>query len=848
MLLLKRILILFTCFVFILSAKAQDKNKAIALKDILQSIEKQHHVIFNYIDNEVIVFKITPPRRTLTLNEKLKYLQKKTNLFFENINNQYINVFNKIPIKKIKICGYVFSKENNKVLENANIRITDTNNRAITDNRGYFELQLGNSTEIIISFVGYTSQKITISNFGEDCISIYLEQEIAALEDITTHHYLTSGITKTTNGTYEMKPKKLSILPGLIEADVLQVMQQIPGINSVNESVSSINARGGTHDQNLFLWNGIKMYQTGHFFGLISVFNPNLAHTVSISKNGSSAFYGEGVSSVVDISSNSNSLEKNSFSAGINMINFDIYSKFNVNKNGYIEISSRRSITDILETPTYKEYFNTAFQNTSINSSIISKSIDFTNDETFYFFDVTAKYHQKIGKKNYLVADFISINDKIKVNQSATINDNYQSEKNFLYQQNIGANLLWKRNWNKSNKSHLTIYTSSYELEAQKNKIEANQNIKQENEVLDNGVKLENNHQISSKFTFNNGYQFNEIATINLDAVSNPQFYRRIKKSLRTHALVLEGKFNDSVSKIHLTTGLRLNYIEQFNKYLFEPRLEFNYGISPHLNLELLGEFKSQNCFQIIDLQKDYFGIEKRRWIIADNTTIPIQRSKQFSIGLSFFKNNWLLSLENFHKKVTGINSLGQGFQNQLEFVKINGEYEVLGSEMLVQKKINHFITWMSYSFNNNNYSFQENHPPDFSNNFELEHVVSWAGIYEKNNFKIALGSKWHSGKPITIPSTLELINGNTLNPSIEYNSPNTRNLDSFFQVNFSTTYKWQSIKGINYKLGFSILNVLNKTNVINKYYLINDTTNSIEEIKSFALSRTPNLSFRVEF
>ena len=98
-----------------------------------------------------------------------------------------------------------------------------------------------------------------------------------------------------------MKPKKLGILPGLIEADVLQVMQQIPGINSVNESVSSINARGGTHDQNLFLWNGIKMYQTGHFFGLISVFNPNLAHTISIIKSGSSAFYGESVSSVVDI-------------------------------------------------------------------------------------------------------------------------------------------------------------------------------------------------------------------------------------------------------------------------------------------------------------------------------------------------------------------------------------------------------------------------------------------------------------------------------------------------------------------------------------------------------------------
>ena len=334
----------------------------------------------------------------------------------------------------------------------------------------------------------------------------------------------------------------------------------------------------------------------------------------------------------------------------------------------------------------------------------------------------------------------------------------------------------------------------------------------------------------------------------NLDAVNNPKFYRKIKNSLRTHALILEGKFNDSISKIHLTTGLRVNYTEQFKKYLFEPRLEFNYGFLPHFNLEILGEFKSQNCFQIIDLQKDYFGIDKRRWIIANNSTVPVQRSKQCSVGLSFAKNNWLLSLENFYKKVIGINSLGQEFQNQLEFVKINGEYEVLGSEMLVQKKINHFITWMSYSFNTNNYYFQENTPTVFPNNFELEHIVSWAGIYEKNNFKIALGSKWHSGKPITTPLTTETSNGTTLSPSIKYNLPNNSNLDSFFQVNFSTTYKWKNSTGVNYKIGFSVLNVLNKSNIVNRYYSVDATSKNIDEVNSFALGRTPNLSFRVEF
>ena len=63
-------------------------------------------------------------------------------------------------------------------------------------------------------------------------------------------------------------------------------MQQIPGVYSADQTISNINVRSGTHDQNLFLWNGIRLFQTGHFFGLISSLNPNLAHTISISKNG----------------------------------------------------------------------------------------------------------------------------------------------------------------------------------------------------------------------------------------------------------------------------------------------------------------------------------------------------------------------------------------------------------------------------------------------------------------------------------------------------------------------------------------------------------------------------------
>ncbi|WP_244248439.1 TonB-dependent receptor [Flavobacterium foetidum] len=813
-------------------------------KKIITDIEEQHDVSFNYTEDNIEGLELNPPKKSLSLEQKLEYLTEKTDLSFENIGNKFINIYKKNKASKI-ICGYILSSADKKPVENANIGLNNKKHFT-SDSDGYFEFNKENQNAFIITHVGYASKRISIGNTdANDCFQILLEPEITELHEIKTNSILASGISKNTDGSLEIKPKKFGILPGLIEPDALQTMQQIPGVNSLDESVSSINVRGGTHDQNLFLWNGIRIFQTGHFFGLISVFNPNLAHTISIYKNGSSAFYGESVSSVVAISSTPEKAEKNSFSAGINMINADVYAKYNLSKKSYIEISARKSITDFLETPTYKEYFNKVFQNTTITDFSQNQNVNYQIDKKFGFYDATLKYAQKIGLKDQIVLDLITIKDNLEVFQSATVYDINTSENNVLRQQNYGGNLLWKRNWNNFNTTKINVYNSSYELLANQKTTYGNQIVVQENTVDNNGVNLENNHILNAKFSFSDGYQFNEIGITNLEHVTNPAFYRKTKDVLRTHAVILEGKYNDTISRVYFKGGVRLNYIEKFKKYIAEPRVQVAYGISKSLNLELLGELKSQNSQQIIDLQKDYFGIEKRRWIVSNNGTIPIQRSRQLSLNLAYQKNSWLLDIENFYKKVTGITTSSQGFQNQLEFVRTTGDYEIWGTEMLIQKKINHFLTWLSYTYNENNYHFPNYEYQRFPNNFELTHTLSLAGIYEKNNFKIALGTKWSSGRPKTSPNVSQI---DLSDPVLVYNRPNNSNLHMFSQVNLSSTYKWETANGIQYKIGISILNILNRKNEISEYYRISSLTNSIEEVDTFSLQRTPNLSFRISY
>lgn len=844
--LVKYLFLVFIFFAFVCKVSAQDKGKIISLKNVLISIEKQHNITFNYLDNEIVNINITPPNKNLPLSKKIAFLQEKSKLQFRIIDSKFIAIFSDKKIHKVS--GYVFSGSDYSPLENANIAFED-GSKTTTNSSGYFEMKLEKIVPHSISYVGYETTQIPVEKSNQkSSTTIYLKPKTDELREVITTQFLTTGITKSIDGSFIIKPKKFGLLPGMIEPDILQTMLQLPGIYSTDESVSSINVRSGTHDQNLFLWNGIKMYQTGHFFGLISAFNPYLSHSAKIYKNGSSAFYGDGVSSVVDISTDSDLSENNKFSASINMLNADLYAKIKLSKNGFVEIAARRSLPDLIKTETYNQYYKKAFQNTTITNFSLNENVTYLSDEKFHFYDITTKYFQKIGTKNKLVLDFITVSDELLISQKNSEYNPTYFKDNSLYQKNYGANLSWETIWNAKNSTSFSASSSQYELDGENKDALNLDSKKQENIVIDRSAKIENNHKISSKFDFNNGYQLNSLQIENIVEDKKLSVTNYSKEKLTIHSVIAEGKFRDSISKINIIAGVRANYLQQFSKILIEPRFQFNYDPSASVNINLLGEIKSQNTFQIIEYHNDYFGIEKRRWIMANDSTVPIQTSKQISLGFNYKRSNWVISIDNYYKSVSGITSLSQGFQNQYEQEKSTGDYNVKGIEFFVQKKINHFLTWITYNFNDSKYNFPTFTNATFTNNFEIDHIISWAGIYERNNFKFAIGTKWHSGKPETSTANSEINYSDPLNPKIDFDKPNTTYLEKFFQVDASANYKWTSKGNIQYKFGVSLQNVLNRKNELNEYYRINTTFKSIEEIKTFGIGRTPNFSFRVIF
>lgn len=667
--------------------------------------------------------------------------------------------------------------------------------------------------------------------------------EVQELQEVVVGSYLTSGISRNNNGITSIKPQQFGILPGMIEPDVLQTIQALPGVMSVDETISNINIRGGTHDQNLILWDGIKMYQSGHFFGLISAFNPYLTQHVDVSKNGTSARYGDGVSSVIDMQ-NANELSHH-FKAGVglNMTHMDGFLVLPLGKKTELQFSTRRSITDWIDTPTYDSYFDRVFQDTDLTNNGRDLNGTISKDERFYFYDVSAKLLTNLNKKDRLRFNFLTISNDVHYREQSTINDENTESNSFLKQNSLSGGATYLRTWNSKFNTSLQFYGSKYDLDANNQDVINNQRLIQENKVLEYAVKLDTDWFINNHFKLSSGYQFFETGISNLEDMNNPRFKSYIKEVVRTHSVYSELKYLSSNLNTNVKVGARANYYEKFDVYKLEPRVSFSQRFLNYFRFELLGELKTQTTSQIIDLQNDFLGIEKRRWILANNESIPIIESKQASAGIHYNQNQLLVSAETYLKHVDNITSRSQGFQNQFQYVKDIGSYEVVGLDVLVNKQFENTSAWLSYSYSKNTYQFDIiNNGKAFPNNVDIQHAVTFGATHTLGNLKLAIGVNWHTGKPITEPNNDDPVIGNDIN----YNAPNSSNLKDYFRTDFSATYRLKLSETTNAVAGISLWNLTNQENIINSYYKLED--DEVIRIDNTSLGLTPNASLRVSF
>jgi len=836
--------IVFLLFGFVHQAMAQETEKQ-SLQQILETLETRFDVRFTYPSEEIKILTIEAPKNELSLTQAIVYITEKTGLIFNKINARYFTIVSKNENSR---CGKVVSMDTGEVLAAATIQVIDGSFSTVTNDQGIFYIPKNISEKnILIRHIGLTEIILPISQLSNDCTPIYLQTETTRLETVLLKSYLVKGIDKEQNSAITINTENFGLLPGQIENDVLQIAQALPGVESVDETISNINIRGGTHAENLILWENIRMYQSGHFFGLISAFNPDITNTVTVYKNGTPARYSEGVSGVIDMRADSKIPDKTSGSGGVNLLNASAYVAIPLSETLGIQVAGRKSLNSLLETPVYDTYSKRIFQDTEIEDNETSSN-EIIADEDFSFYDLSTNVLWKPSEKDHFSLNFLTIDNTLDFTE--TITNTSVSKTSELNQRSIAGGISWNHIWNDMISTRAFGFISYYLLKSNNKNVFTTQELFQENEVLENGAKIETEIKLSQQFKIDAGYHFTETGISNTQDVNLPRFRDFEKEVLRTHGLFASGAFASENKKTHMNAGVRVNYFAKFKEISVEPRISINQKLGAGFSIETLGEVKTQTTTQRIDFESDFLGVEKRRWVLANNEDIPITESKQVSLGVSYNKNRWFITLDGFYKWVDNISAINQGFQNQFQFSRAIGGYNVKGIEAVLNKKTDHFSGWISYAFTKNDYEFSTLQPSKFSNNLDIRHAATVAASYTVNHLKLATGLNFHSGKPYTVPLPDDSQSVDPQDP-INFAAPNAERLSSYTRIDFSAEYIWEFSNGVNAKINFAILNVLNAENVLNKRYARIEEDNgqaNIREIEEVSLGFTPNASIQVLF
>ena len=824
------------------------------LDQVIKNVEKEFQITISY--NARITEKkiINLTQTSIGLSALLKEIEQQTSLLFSQVD-LYDYILQKIiPTNDGRLCGTIYNARSRLPLGNVSIYQPSTKRGTTSDEKGKLTLPYISLEEPVeIRLLGFTAIRINPKSFTvNDCPAFFLEEDTFDLDEILVKDYLFSGFYKNKDGSIKTKPKEMQLLNGVTSSDVLRNLQFLSGIQSPDETATGLNIRGGTPDQKLILWAGIKLYRSDHLFGMVSSLNPNVIEDVKVYKNASLARYSNHISGVIDIRSESKIPEKTTVGFGTNMLYSDVFVKTPIQKDLALIVSARKSITDYFETVTFENIIDQVFQNSEIttNNAVLGEFLTNSTRE-FDFYDFSAKVISKLGDKGELSFSSLYSENKFDLNEEfADIQRNTQERIDVL---NNGFGLNWKQQWSDRFSTESSVQLSHYNFEYSGGENLDNFQLfvlSRTNRVNDLTFNFQTNYILSDTHKFINGYSFtnNEIELgLNIFDTTQTQFTKN-----NTHAIFNEYHYNDDQWNVIL--GNRMNYFSNTETWAFEPRLRVSKAINSNMSINLGAERQFQPLSQVVEFDANRFGSQNRTWVLADNDLVEVLESSQISLGGNYRKNKWYVSAEGYFKKIHNLTSLSTGLDANFNGY-FNGSSTIFGVDVLAKKQYDNFTTLISYSFANNDLQFDElNNGLEFPSDIDVRHNFTFVQAARFEDFELSLSWKFRTATPFT-PST-----GLTPDPVdpfavvVDFGALNSERLTNYHRMDFSGKYKFKLFKENNNDVvvGISILNLYNRRNLLNRTYRIieNAFDGSLElrEIDRISLARTPNLFFRLEF
>lgn len=334
------------------------------------------------------------------------------------------------------VSGTVTDSLTGETLIGATVLDEGSGKGTVTNAYGRYSLTLkGDSATLRISYIGYRPQEHRIAIGGNCQLSVRLQPALELHEVRVTADRVSSPKVSQMSAI-EVPAEQIRLVPVIFgESDVLKAIQLLPGVQSGTEGMSGIYVRGGGPDQNLFLLDGIPLYNVNHLGGFFSAFNGDAVKNITLYKGSFPGRFSGRISSVLDIATNNGNDKEWHGSASVGLI----AAKVNVEgpiikEKTTLSASLRRTYGDLLLRP--------------ILWAVAASEPDIAGlSAGYYFYDLNVKVTHKFSDRSRLYATWYSGDDEAYTR--VKISDSYSNDyKEYMKLSWRWGNLVAAVRWN----------------------------------------------------------------------------------------------------------------------------------------------------------------------------------------------------------------------------------------------------------------------------------------------------------------------------------------------------------------------------------------------------------------
>jgi hypothetical protein len=745
------------------------------------------------------------------------------------------------------LTGNIRNIENGEPVVGAVVLNETTGKGVATDPLGYYSIELPTGrNNLRISCVGMRETVRQVMVYDNGKLDIELTEYITPLKEVVIESERGANVSGTRMGMERLDIKMMKQVPVAFgETDVMKVILTLPGVQSVGESATGLNVRGGSADQNLTLLDDATIYNPSHLFGFFSAFNPDIVKDVELYKSGIPAEYGGRISSVMEVTTREGNKKKFSGSGGIGPITGRLTLEGPLQKDKSSILIGGRS--------TYSDWLLDRIPDKNLNNS------------TGSFYDLNFHFKHEADRRNTVDVTAYYSDDRFRLNSDTLYHYN-----------NFNVSGHWKHAHGTKLFSVLTGTFNTYKFNVSSDKNPAN------------AVRLDYEiQQISGKADFS--YQMNDKNLLSFGASAmRYDLSPGTLSPLGTESLVAADRLDDEQA---LEGAV---YIA--DEYEFSPRLKlygglrysfYNYLGPRHIFQYAPGQPRSENS--ITDTLQygrgrsiaTYHGPEFRaslRYLLGDNASVKVsyqrmrqyihmlsnttaiaptdtwklsdayirpQIGDQYSIGYyrNFKANTIETSIEAYYKTLNDFLDFRGGalltMNHHIETDVIGTQGHAYGVELMLKKVTGKLNGWISYTYSR---SFLKTAGTDtgesindgfeYPSNYDKPHDVTVTSNYRfSRRFSISLNFTYSTGRPLTVPLQRYVLDGSE---RLLYTNRNQSRIPDYYRFDFAMNiegnHKIRKLAHSSWSL--SVYNVTGRKNAYSVFFRAEDG-----EIKGYMLS-----------